>query len=75
MAEQEKIKTIADLNNNDDFKLLLLDKTDRKLLLKELENTGVVYLNDDGKETNVEYLFPSLKEYVANYVVGKDREN
>lgn len=74
-SNKEKIKTIADLNNNDDFKLLLLDKTDRKLLLKELENTGVVYLNDDGKETNVEYLFPSLKEYVANYVVGKDREN
>lgn len=69
---KEKIKTIEDLNNNDDFKLLLLDKAHRKLLLKELGNAGVVYLNDEGKEITIEYFFPSLKEYVVNYVVRKD---
>lgn len=66
------IKTIDHLNNHDDFKLFLLDKAHRKLLLKELETNGVVYLDDEGKEIKIEYLFPSLKEYVENYVVGKN---
>lgn len=69
---KESIETIDDLHNHDDFKLLLLDKAQRKFLLKELENSGVLFL-EEGKETKIHYLFPSLKEYVENYVTGQDR--
>ncbi len=68
---KNSIQTMDDLYNHDDFKLLLLDKSHRKLLIKELENSGVVYLDQD-IPVKINYLFPTLEGYVESYVIGKD---
>ncbi|MEC3849561.1 BrxA family protein [Bacillus velezensis] len=65
------IQSLNDVYDHDDFKLFFLDKQQRKLMIKELKNSGVIHLEEQ-KETIIDYKFPSLKEFVVQYVIGKD---
>ncbi|MEC0666135.1 DUF1819 family protein [Priestia flexa] len=68
---KDSILTLEDLYSHNDFKLFLQDKQQRKLMIKELENSGIIHLEEQ-KETMINYKFPSLKEFVVQYVIGED---
>jgi hypothetical protein len=65
------IQTLEDVYEHDDFELFLLDRQQRKMLIKELEVSGVIHLEEQ-IETKINYKFPSLKEFVIHYVIGED---
>lgn len=68
---KDSILTLDDLYSHNDFKLFLQDKQQRKLMIKELEISGVIHLEEQ-IETRIIYKFPSLKEFVVHYVIGED---
>jgi Putative inner membrane protein (DUF1819) len=68
---KDAILTLEDLYNHNDFKLFMQDKQQIKLIIKELENSGVIHLEEQ-KVTIINYKFPSLKEFVVQYVIGED---
>jgi hypothetical protein len=70
-SNKKSILTLDDVYNHNDFKLFLQDKQQRKLMIKELENSGVIHLEEQ-KEIRINYTFESLKEFVVQYVIGKD---
>lgn len=68
---KDSILTLDDYYNHNDFKLFLQDKQQRKMMLKELELSGIIHL-EEKKETEIHYKFLSLREFVVQYVVGEN---